>query len=91
MRRTRGKLLELDREISAVDAETHGRPSLMRDGSLLADKRAALDAEYGNASDRYENLSRQYRAPGPRTNIWTAVDEAAPLARPDATGHLRLR
>ena len=54
-------------------------------------KRAALDAEYGNASDRYENLSRQYRAPGPRTNIWTAVDEAAPLARPDATGHLRLR
>lgn len=91
MRRTRGKLLELDRDISAADAETHGRPSLMRDGSLLVDKRVALNAEYGRASDRYENLSRQYRAPAPRTGRRNAADEAAPLVHPEATGHLRMR
>ena len=91
MRRTRGKLLELDREISTMNAETHGRPSLIRDGSLLADKRAALDAEYGNASDRYENLSRQYRAPAPATGSRNAADEAAPLMHPEVTGHLRMR
>ncbi|WP_336627565.1 MULTISPECIES: AAA family ATPase [unclassified Microbacterium] len=91
MRRTRGKLLELDREISAIDAEAHGRPSPMRDGSPLVDKRAALDAEYGNASDRYENLSRQHRAPAPGAGGRNAADEAAPLMRPEVTGHLRMR
>lgn len=91
IRRTRGKLLELDREISAADAETHGRPSLMRDGSLLVDKRAALNAAYGHASDRYENLSRQYRATAPRTGSRNAADEAAPLVHPEATGHVRMR
>lgn len=91
MRRTRGKLLELDREISTMNAETHGRPSLIRDGSLLVDKRAALDAEYGNASDRYENLARQYRAPAPATGSRNAADEAAPLMHPEVTGHLRMR
>ena len=74
-----------------MNAETHGRPSLIRDGSLLADKRAALDAEYGNASDRYENLSRQYRAPAPATGSRNAADEAAPLMHPEVTGHLRMR
>lgn len=91
MRRTRRKLLELDTEISAADAETHGRPSLMRDGSLLADKRAALDAEYGNASDRYENLSRKYRATAPRTDSRNAADEAAPLVHPQLTDQVWLR
>lgn len=91
MRRTRGNLLELDREISAIDAETHGRSSLMRDGSLLVDNRAALNAEYGNASDRYENLSRQYRAAAPRADSRAAADEAAPLVHPETTGQLWLR
>lgn len=91
MRRTRGKLLELDREISAADAETHGRPSLMRDGSLLVDRRAALDAEYGNASNRYETLLSKYRATAPRTDSRSAADEAAPLVHPETAGHLRLR
>lgn len=91
MRRTRGKLLELDSEISAIDAETHGRPSLMRDGSLLVDKHAALNAEYANASDRYEVLSRKYRATAPRTDSGNAADEAAPLVHPETADHLRLR
>lgn len=91
MRQTRGRLLELDRAISAIGAEAHGRPLLMRDGSLLVDKRAVLNAEYSNASDRYENLSRQYRATAPRADSRTATNEAAPVVHPETTGQLRLR
>lgn len=82
LRRTRGKLLELDREISAIDAETRGRPLAMRGGSLLVDKRAALNAKCDNAYGRYEVLSRHYRATAPRTDSRTAADEAAPLCAP---------
>lgn len=91
MRQARGRLLELDRAISAIGAEAHGRPLLMRDGSLLVGKRAVLNAEYSNASDRYENLSRQYRAMAPRTDSRTAANEAAPVVYPETTGQLRLR
>jgi len=91
MRRTRGKLLQLDRDISAVDAGTHGRSLRMHDDSSLVDKRTALNAEYGEASSRYEVLSREYRATASRAVRRTAADDAAPLARPETTGPVRLR
>lgn len=91
MRRTRGKLLELDSRLSDLNAGTHGRPRRARDNSALVDERAVLHAEYGDASDRYDDLVRQYRAAMATTDRVTAADEAAPVARPERAGQLSLR
>lgn len=91
LRQTRKQLLELDRRISTIDVDIHGRPWRAHQGPLLADKRAKLTAQYDDASGRYEELSRSYR--GKTDGIYRVRIEhdAAPLTSSQATSEIALR
>lgn len=78
------ELLNLDSQVAAQEAGAHGRAGGDASGDDLADVRSALRARYELASQRHDDLLRQYlETERGAASRGRAEDIAAPIAAPE--------